>query len=266
VIGPVQVARTLRQGGVVAYADLRAFYTWKTWAGGWLVRLLTQVGFYSLLASWVGDPAYVTRVVLGAALLICVTEPMMAVASTTWDRLFVGSAPLLAASPVEPGVFYAGRSLQWPCSAVVTSSVALAVMSQFFDVTWSPAQIPVLVALLVVNAFAGYCVALFVGALALVASGFRNVMSSIAIMTTTAFCGAFVPVDFWPPPLAVLAQGIPATHGIEAVRLLQAGSGTAAVVGAAGQAVLVAAGWYAAAFFLFRALFARARKTGSLLT
>lgn len=261
-----EVARALRQGGTVAHADFRAFYTWKTWAGGWLVRLLTQVAFYSLLAGWVGNAGYVTRVVLGAVLLICVTEPMMTVASTTWDRLFVGSAPLLAASPVEPGFYYAGRSLQWPCSAVVTTSVALAVMSWFFDVDWSLGQIPVLLLLVLINAFASYCVALFVGGLALLAPGFRNVTSSIAIMTTTAFCGALVPVSFWPRPLSTLAQGVPATHGIEAVRQLQSGAGTAAVGASAGLAVLAATGWFIAAFFLFRLLFRHARRTGSLLT
>jgi ABC-2 type transport system permease protein len=261
-----QIARTLRQGSVVAYADFKAFYTWKTWLGGWVLRLLTQVGFYSLLASWVGDRGYVTTVVLGAVLLICVTEPMMAVASTSWDRLFVRSAPLLAASPVEPGIFYAGRSVQWPCSAVATTSIALVVMSQFFDVTWSAVWLPILLLLVIVNAFTGYCVALLVGAMALVAPGYRNVMSSVAIMSMTAFCGAFVPVDFWPRPVSVAAQGFPATHGIEAVRLLQSGAGAAEVATPAALTILAGAGWFIAAFLLFRWLFANARRTGALLT
>jgi ABC-2 type transport system permease protein len=264
VVQPAQIARTLRQGSVVAYADFKAFYTWRSWAGGWLVRLLFQVAFYSLLASMVGDRDYVTYVVLGTAMLICVTEPMMAVASTTWDRLFVRSAPLLAASPVEPGIFYAGRSLQWPCSAVATTAIALAVMSQFFDISWSVAQLPVLLLLLILNAFAGYCVALVIGACALLAPGFRNVLSNIVIMLTTAFCGAIVPVSFWPAPIQWLVQVLPATHGIEAVRQLQADAAAATVGSAVAATLLAAAGWFVVALVLFRLLFDYARRTGDL--
>ncbi|MDT0266090.1 ABC transporter permease [Streptomyces sp. DSM 44915] len=260
---PADAIRAFRQGTVVAAADLRAFYTWRTWLGGWLVRVLCQVVFYSLLASLVGDEEYITYVILGAALMIGVTEAMLTSASTTWDR-YLGTPPLLAAAPSRPGFYFVGRSVQWPVSGVASTSIALFTLSPFFGVSWSLWQIPVGLLLVAVTTFATYGMALVVGAVALTVPGARNVLSSVTVMAITAFCGVLTPVDFWPAAVRVIAQAVPVTHGLEALRQLEGGG--AAVAGSAGLAALTGLCWTALALLAFHVLFARARRGSALLT
>src|SRR5699024_4091842 len=85
-LSPAQTMRTVRLGSVIARADFAAFYTWKTWLLGWLIRLLFQAVFYTLLGILVGDPEFTRRIVIGAAVVTCVVETMLATASTCWDR------------------------------------------------------------------------------------------------------------------------------------------------------------------------------------
>ncbi|MGH9213674.1 MAG: ABC transporter permease [Acidimicrobiales bacterium] len=263
-LNPVQAVRTVGQGSVLAYADFKAFYTWRTWLGGWLVRLLCQVAFFSLIGRMVGDSGYVAFVVVGAAMTICASEPMQAVASTTWDRNF-GTISLLAASPVEPGFFYLGRSLQWPLSGTATTMIALLVMPPLFGLGWAAADLPVLLVLVLITAFSSYCVAMLFGAIALVAPGARNVILNIVISSTTCLTGALVPVDFWPQPVQWAVQTIPLTHGLQAVRHWQGDTGLGAVIGSASLTMLAGVAWFIVAFVAFRRIFAHSRQGTSLI-
>lgn len=260
----VQAPRAARQGAIVAIADFRGFYTWKTWLGGWLVRLLSQVAFYSLIGVMVGDSDYITYIVLGAALMICVLESMMAAASTTWDR-HLGTFPLLVCSPVEPGFFYFGRSLMWPLSGATTTSIAIFAMSLFFDITWTATQVPMVLLLVLMTSLATYCMALTIGAAAMVMPGARNIMHTLTTMLATSFCGAVVPVEYWPTAIQWAAQAIPVTHGLEAVRGLEAGAGYATILSSAGLTVVAGAGWFLVSLAAFRALFITSRRSGALL-
>ncbi|MFG2428678.1 ABC transporter permease [Streptomyces sp. NPDC048590] len=261
---PMGALTAVRQGFVVARADFAAFYTWRTWLGGWLVRVLCQVAFYSTIGVTFGDAAYVTHLVLGAAMMICVAESLMAVASTTWD-LHLGTFPLLAASPVVPGAYYFGRSVMWPLSGTVTTSVAIFAMSLFFDLAWAWQRLLLVVPLVLLTSLAMYCLALVIGAAAMLAPGARNVMSAVVTMAVTAFCGAVVPVGFWPAAVRGAAQAVPVTHGLDALRAIESGAGLAAVARPAGLVLLVGLAWFAVAMTVFRGLFAHSRR-GSELT
>ena len=75
--------------------------------------------------------------------------------------------------------------------------------------------------------------------------------------------GVNVPVDFWPGPVEAVANLLPVTHGLLAVRQLLDGSGLAAVAPQVGAEVLVGAGWLAASWLSYRRFFRRARATGA---
>ncbi|MEU3018815.1 ABC transporter permease [Nocardiopsis sp. NPDC007018] len=263
-ISPVRAARTVRHSAVIARADFHTFYTWRSWLFGWLVRLLSQVVFYTAVGALVGDPEYTRYVVLGAALTLCVAETMMAVASTCWDRQ-AGTMGLLTASPVEPGLHYFGRSLQKPGSAMVTTSIALLAVPPFFGIGWTWWQVPLLVGIVVLTCLSTYCMTLLVATAALVFAEARNVISTVTTVTVTAICGAMVPVAFWPTPLQWAAQLLPVTHGLTAVRAVEAGAPATAVLAALGLMLLAAVCWLALAMLSFRRIFARARTGNDLL-
>ncbi|WP_432103121.1 ABC transporter permease [Streptomyces sp. bgisy091] len=261
-----QLLSCARQGAVVALADFRVFYTWRTWLGGWLVRLLCQTVFYALLAGMTddtGDSGYVGYVVVGAAVMIGTTEALLTTASTTWDT-HTGTMPLLVASPAPPGFYYLGRSVQWPLSGVVTCSVALLGLSPLFGVAWEPWQLPAAVALVALCTFGTYSLALAVGVLALLAPSARNVLGTLVVMAVTAFCGAMIPVSHWPFAVRAVIWCVPTTHGLEAVRQLLDGS-PGALWREIGLTLAATTGWTAIALTGFHLVFSRARRGGSLL-
>ncbi|WP_017587872.1 ABC transporter permease [Nocardiopsis ganjiahuensis] len=257
-ITPVQAARTVRHAAVIARADLGVVYSWRTWLFGWLIRLLCQMVFYSLVGVLVGDPEYTVHIVLGAAVMTCVAETMLATASTCWDR-HQGTMGLLTASPVEPGVFYFGRSLQWPASATATTSIALLAVPPFFGIAWEWHQVPVLVGIVVLTCLSTYCMTMLVASFALVLSEARNIISAISTTCVIAISGAMVPVEFWPVPVQWIAQALPVTHGLAAVRAVEAGAPASAVLASVGLMLLAAACWLSLALVSFRQVFARAR-------
>ena len=263
-ITPVQAARTVHHAAVIARADFHAFYSWKTWLFAWLVRLICQMVFYSLIGVLVGDPEYTVHIVLGAAVMTCVAETMLATASTCWDR-HQGTIGLLTAAPVEPGVFYFGRSLQWPASAVATTSVALLAVPPFFGITWSLLQVPVLIGIVALTCLATYCMTMLVASFALVFSEARNIVSSITTFCVIAISGAMVPVEFWPAPVQWVSQLLPVSHGLAAVRSVEAGAPADAVLASVAWMFLTAVCWLALAMVAFRQVFARARAGNGVL-
>ncbi|MFI9842485.1 ABC transporter permease [Nonomuraea sp. NPDC051941] len=259
----LQALRTLSQASVIARADMKMIYTWKTWLGAWLVRLLCQVAFYGVIGASIDVGEYQRFVILGAVMVISATEPMAAVASTTWDRV-AGTTPLLAASPVYLGFFYFGRSIQWPASACVTTTTALLVMSPIFGVAWSASDVPTAILLIALTSFATYGLALALGAAALMVAGARNIISNVTVILSTAFCGVVVPVSFWPPPVGWVVQAVPLTHGVNAIRDLAAGEGASTVAASAMLIVVTGVGWVGLAFLANRIVFAYSRHGGRL--
>jgi ABC-2 type transport system permease protein len=75
--------------------------------------------------------------------------------------------------------------------------------------------------------------------------------------------GVNVAVDFWPGPVQAVANLLPVTHGLLAVRRLLDGSGLDAVAPQVAAEVLVGAGWLAVSWLSYRRFFRRARATAA---
>ncbi|MFJ8162626.1 ABC transporter permease [Streptomyces sp. NPDC096136] len=259
----LQQLRIVGYGAANAWADLRAVYTWKTWIFGWLGRMLAQVTFFTLLGKAVGGPSGAEYLVLGNALMTCVIESLSVVASSGWERA-AGTLGLLAASPARITSVFVGRSLQWPVSGTGTSLVALFALGPLFGLDWEPGQVLPAVGLVVLTALGSYCFGLFLAALVLNASGLRNVVSNVGYLLMMAVCGVQVPVAYWPAWVGVVAEAVPLTHTLAALRALVRGDGAAAVAGHAAAGALVGLGWLAAAHLAFGLQLARGRRAGTI--
>jgi ABC-2 type transport system permease protein len=86
-----------------------------------------------------------------------------------------------------------------------------------------------------------------VGSLANLAPDARNLMHNVMTMTTMAFGGVMVPVTFWPDWIQALANVIPLTHGLLAIRLALGVSEPTIVLQHAGLCALVGLAWLALA-------------------
>lgn len=259
------VVRTLgvvRYSAANAWADFRATYTWWTWGFGWLGRMLAQVTFCAFVGVLLADPGQIRYLVIGNAIMVCVVETMSVVASSSWERA-EGTLPLLSAAPARMGWVFFGRSLQWPISGALTALVSLFVLSPFFGVHWTPAHVLPLVGLVLLTTATTYAVGLFLSPFVLTASGARNIVSNSAYLLMMAICGVVVPVAYWPAWVGAVAQALPLTHTLAAVRALDAGVPAAEVLGQAGLALLCGAGWLIAALVAFAVLEERARHNDS---
>ncbi|MFE5867717.1 ABC transporter permease [Streptomyces roseifaciens] len=259
----VQPVQIVKHSALNAFADLRAIYTWKTWTFGWLGRMLAQVTFFVMLGHLVGGPRQASYLAVGNALMTCAIESLVVIASSSWERR-AGTLPLLAAAPAKPVWVFVGRSIHWPVSGAGTSLVALFALGPAFGLRWSAGQVPVAVCLVLLTALTTYFVGLFLAALVLNADGMRNVVSNGAYLIMMAVCGVQVPVDYWPAWVGRLAECVPLTHLLRALRSLLDGSSLATVGTQAAGGLLVGLLWLGAAHLAFASLLKRSRRAGTL--
>ncbi|MGL4242405.1 MAG: hypothetical protein ACRCTI_14955 [Beijerinckiaceae bacterium] len=142
----------------------------------------------------------------------------------------------------------------WSGSAMVTTSVAIFAMSAFLGIPW-PLWGVVVVSLLVT--LASHCFSLTLEAAALLVLGARNVISAVATMTVTCVGGVVVPVTDWQAPIQWLAQAVPVTHGLAAVRGIQDGAAPGAIAVAAVVTVAVGIARFVAARVACRGVYER---------
>lgn len=217
----ISAVRIVRHSAVNALADLRATYSVKTWTFGWLGRVVSQVVFFALIGRLLDSPEAAAFLLIGNAVMIAALEAMMVVASTTWERR-AGTLPLLVAAPAPLAPVFIGRSLQWLPSGVASALIALFGAGPFFGVTWSLPEALVVSLIVVAVSLTTYCFGLFLAALVLRAMDLRNIISNVAYLAMMAVCGVMVPTSFWPGWVQAVAQAVPLTHGLRAVRRIDA--------------------------------------------
>lgn len=250
----------LRHAALAGFQDLRSLYTWKTWTVGWLLRMVCQVIFYSLLGRLIGDDAQVHYLVVGNAVMLCATTVMFVVQSTTWER-FAGTLPLLVAAPASPLVVLFGRSVQWIPDALATSVAALLVVGPLFGLPLPWPRTLLVLPLLVLVTLSTYMMGAVFGSLVLRWTEARNLVSNVVSALMMAICGVNVPVSVFPPWVQTVAGVLPLTHGLRAVRGVLAGG---AVAREAALEVGVGLVWFAVAAASFRWFAEGGRKDGTL--
>lgn len=264
VSAPARWLRIVGYSAVNAVADFRATYTAKTWTFGWLGRIVSQVIFFTLIGRLLDSPEATAYLLIGNAVMIAALEALYVVASTTWERR-AGTLPLLVAAPSPLAPVFVGRSLQWLPSGIATALISMFGVGPLFGVTWSFAEGCVVALLVVVVSITTYCFGLFLAALVLRAMEWRNIVSNIAYLIMMAICGVMVPVSYWPAWVQAVAQALPLTHGLRAVRRIAAdGLVVGPIVLDCVMALGLAALWLALAAVALRWLAEQGRRDGSI--
>lgn len=257
----IDTLRVLRWSAASALADLRAIYTWKTWTFAWLLRILCQVAFYALIGRLLGSDDAVEYLLIGNAVFVGVGSVLFIVPSTSWERA-AGTLPLLIASPSRPFVVFAGRSAQWIIDALGVSVISLFGIGLVFGLHFPFPAALWAIAILLVTFLSVYWFGLAVAGLILGRPALRNVAGNVAGLTIMILAGVQVPTAFWPDWLQVVAQGLPVTHGLLAIRQVLDGRGD--VSGLVALEVAVGFAWFLVAAVTFRMLAERGRRDGSI--
>lgn len=255
--------RVFAQATHVAFADMRAMYTWRTWLFAWAGRVVMQVIFFALIGVLLDSPEAVEFLLVGNVAWVAVSITLLSVPSTTWERR-LGTLPLLVSSRSPVYVTFLGRSVQWIPDALGTSLIGLVVATMIFDVGFplpgSLWAIPVL-ALIVVTT---YGMGAFLGGLVLLAMDARNTVSNIVMGVMAIVCGVNVPVDFFPTPVQAFAQLFPLTHGLHAMRSIIASAPVGTVMVDVVWCTLAGLAWFTVASLWFERFAERGRRDGSI--
>jgi ABC-2 type transport system permease protein len=253
----------LRESAVFAVVEMRATHTPITYVFGWLLRLVLQTVFFALVAGYVGTRDSLRYSLVGNAVVLGCLESMIVVLMMVQERS-TGTLPLLAASPTSHVPVYLGRGLHWMASGLVSSCTAFVVLPFALGVALPWPRSALALPVLAVVCVSSYCYGCVLGAIGLRYMGVTWLLLNLGYLPVMAFCGVNVPLSFWPWPLHALAEVLPVTHGLLAVRGILAGASAGSVLGQVALEAAVGAGWLAVAWWAIDRVVRRGTVTGSL--
>lgn len=241
---PTAVAR---ESAIFAVSEMRATHTWRTYLFGWLLRLLLQTIFFSLVAGYFGTRMTRQYALVGNAVVLGCLESMIVVLMMAQERS-TGTLPLLATAPTSHVPIYLGRGLHWMASGLLSSTLAFVILPPALGVPLPWPRAALALPLLALVCVTSYCYGCVLGAVGLRYMSVVWLLLNLGYLPIMTFCGVNVPVSFWPLPLRVIAEIVPVTHGLMAVRGVLSGAPAATVLGQAALEALVGIGWLSVAW------------------
>jgi ABC-2 type transport system permease protein len=244
-------------------ADYRAIFTWKSWLAGWMVRVIAQVAFFSLLGERIGDDQKTFYLLVGNSILVAALTGVFSLNLTSAER-WAGTLPLLVASPSSPVIVFSARGSYLAVDGALSALAALFIAGPMFgmDLPWP--RVLAVVPLTAIVALASFCFGTF---LAGIVFRFRNI-NSLVVLTThvslMAACGVNVPLSYYPDALEWFSHVLPVTNGLLAIRGVLDGAAASAILLDAALETAVAVGWMTIALASFNQLASRGRRDGSL--
>ncbi|MEV7179420.1 ABC transporter permease [Kitasatospora sp. NPDC093679] len=260
----VALSTALRQFGhglISSHQDYRSMFTWRSWAGGWLVRLLCQVLFFATLGTLLGSAQATGEIAFGNAAALGPLAALGVVSSTVGERRS-GTLEFLLVTRANPFLVLASRGLHWVLDGMLTSSVALAVVPLLLPVPLHLPALPAVVAVNLLVSLSSYCLALTLSGISLRHPESRMYLTAGTTIGYLLLCGITTPVPQDGLP-ARLAAVLPITHGLALMRRLAEGApfSFGPLLAEAGVALL----WGVAAYLTLGLALRRAVRTGSLV-
>jgi len=245
-------------------SDFSIIFTVWTWLFGWGLRILAQVLFYLVIGSLLGA-GQGRYLMIGNTVFLMAAHSLSTSASLTWERQN-GTLPLLVASPTPPSIVLIGRSLFWIPDGLICAMAAFLILGPVAGVHFTAAALGWTAILLAVTGIACYGLGCFLGSLMLVVPDLRNVVGNAMTTVMMILCGVNLQPDALGPAAQRVAEFLPLTHGLSAIRLTLDSGGASAEVGR--QALLeLAAGsaWLVMAVVALQVLARRSRRNGRAL-
>jgi len=265
VTAPAQTARVLRYAALSGFSDLRATYTFRTWLFGLFARMVAQVAFFASIGRLLGSDEQVRYLLIGNAVMVAASASLTVAVATQWER-GAGTLPLIVACPSSPLVVLMGRSVVFVANGLVTSLGGLFIVAPLFDVALPWGRFPAYFALLLLVTLSSYMAAAFLGALLLGATGGQRTVANVARLVLMTFAGVSVPRDVFPQLVQWLAELLPLTSGLAAIReLLGADPDGAAILSLTGRETVIGLLWLALALVAFKGRADAGRRDGTIV-
>jgi ABC-2 type transport system permease protein len=261
---PANVLSLARNSLRIGIAEFKGMYTLPAWIFGWLLRVVFQVFFFSLVGRLIGSSEQVRFLLVGGAILAAALEAMVVVMSATDDRSS-GMLAMLATTPGSYFVVYVFRHLNYLGTGLATSTFALFLGSWVMGVDLHLPRALLVVPLIALGAATCYAFAAFIGALTARAAQAYWLSLNVSYLSLMALSGFTIPLGSWPAPLVWLAQVLPFTHGLQAIRsILGDTPDWPVVLGQVGLETLLLLAWLGLAWLAVRTTIERARRNGDI--
>ncbi|WP_457032280.1 ABC transporter permease [Kitasatospora sp. P5_F3] len=258
-----------RWGGIVTTAsrigfrELVTFYTWRSWLFGWFLRLIAQVLFFGTIGMLSGSDDRVRYLAVGNAAVVVCIEAMVVITTTVRER-GQGTLALQVAAPADFALTYLARGSYCLLVGIVSSTGVFTVAAVVFQLPMPFPEVLLVPCFLAVAGCSAYGMGTAVGALVLRRPGLQWLALNTGYMSLMTFCGVNVPVDYWPAPVAAVAELLPLTHALQALRDLLAGAPASTVLSGLGCEVLVGLVWTALGVVLLKQAVAGERHRGTI--
>jgi ABC-2 type transport system permease protein len=258
----MRTLRIMRYSFLSGAMDYASIYTWKSWLGGWYLRVLSQVIFFALLGKLLRSDQQTWFLLVGNAIMLAAMEGVWALNLVTWER-GAGALPLLVASPSSPVVVFASRGSYLIADGLFSSLGALLVAGPLFQLPLPWPRILLVIPLTVLVGTSAYCFGTFLAGLVFRSRELDTMVANVSLVTLMALCGVNVPLDAYPAPVAAVSQVLPLTNGLIAIRHVLEGQLSQAATRAGAEA-LVGLGWLVLCLLTFSRFVGHGRRDGSL--
>lgn len=211
------LTRKFAAGWVLGIEDFKSFWNWKTWTFGWLLRIATTGLSIVLIGSLLGSRASLEYLLIGNVVLSGCIGALFAVMATTWSRLD-GTYPLLVIAPSHPLPAIIGRTIVWMLQGIATSFAVLIIYLVLFKISFTASQLLLTGFGIIITNLSTYAFAFFLGAIVARFPSMRSVVFNSTGSLLAAFCGATVPINFWPEIWRWTLHFLPTANALIAIR------------------------------------------------
>jgi ABC-2 type transport system permease protein len=257
-------AAILRSAFRIGVRDLESIWpTPQVWIAAWLLRVTTWASMWILMGRLLDSDDVLMYLLIGQSIMIGPQAVGFAVAASAWDRM-EGTYAQLVATPSRLAPYIVGRTSIWMANGIATSVLALSILLPLFGVLPPARAVPGIMMSLVIINCAAFGFFLFLGCFVIRAPNTRNMVHNLASVVIVAIAGVAVPTAFWPTALQLVAQILPVTHGLLAVRHLFDGGDYASAMTLLSTELMVGLVWFAIAVWLMDRVADNGRRDGTI--
>lgn len=251
--------RLLRQ---VSYS-YRALFGWLRpldYAIMMFIEPAVQIIFFGLLGQF--GPEGTEYYIIGNAVRLMATSALFGATSVIINERGQGTLTALIAAPTSVAETFYARALLQGISGVLTGVFCISLGVVLFGLDISSTSVVWLLIGLLVTAISLSGLGLLLANLSLLGTD-ANLLLNVVFYGLIIFGGANIPLADLPGPVATVAQALPMTHGLLAVRQMIDGD-LSGVPYLLTMELLIGLSYAAAAVVLLRYAERRARRTGKL--
>jgi ABC-2 type transport system permease protein len=244
-------------------ADYRAIFTWRSWALGWMLRVVAQVSFFGLIGERVANDRSAYFLIIGNALAVAAQAGIFSLNMTSAER-WTGTLPLLVASPTSPVVVFGSRGAYLAVDGTLSALGSLFIAGAAFGLPLPWPRVLAVVPLTGIVAYASYCFGTFLAGIVFRWREANSLFVLVGYVGLMAICGVNVPLSYYPSALEWISRFLPLTNGLLAIRGVFQSASWSWIVGHAALELTVGAAWMTIALLSFNRLASGGRRDGTL--